>query len=70
MMRPWPRWAVFLLGAYVGAGLVTFGFQSYIRLGQCSGYASCAVSLAKGAVWSMFWPASWPVYAAGIRRTP
>jgi hypothetical protein len=63
-----PRWAIFVVGMYVGAALVTFGFQTYVRLGACSGYGACAVSLAKGAVWLAIWPASWPVYAAGLKR--
>ena len=25
--KPLPRWAIFLLGVYLGAGVVTFGFQ-------------------------------------------
>jgi hypothetical protein len=65
-----PRWAIFVIGMYAGAALVTFGFQTYIRLDHCSGYSACAVSLAKGAVWSMIWPASWPVYTAGLQRRP
>jgi hypothetical protein len=69
-MRPMPRWAVFVAGMYAGAALVTFGFQTYVRLDACSGYGACAVSLAKGAVWSTIWPASWPVYAAGLQRRP
>jgi hypothetical protein len=46
-MRPVPGWAVFVAGMYVGAAVVTFGFQTYIRLDHCSGYRACAVSLAK-----------------------
>ena len=60
------RWVVFLVGIYVGAGLVTFGFQTYVRLPQCAGAGACAVSIVKGAVWSAIWPASWPVYVAGL----
>jgi hypothetical protein len=67
-MRPWPRWAIFVLGAYVGAALVTFGFQTYVRSDECSGYGPCAISLAKGVVWSAIWPASWSVYIAGMKR--
>jgi len=63
-----PRWAIFLVGVYVGAGLLTLGFQTYVRSGVCSGYSACAVSFAKGAVWSAIWPASWPVYVAGLNR--
>ena len=63
-----PRWAIFVVGMYVGAALLTLGFQTWLRLNQCSGLQPCAVSLAKGAVWSTIWPGSWPVYAAGIRH--
>ena len=61
------RWIVFLIGVYVGAALVTLGFQSYVRLQRCAGTRACTVSLAKGAVWSTIWPASWPVYVSGLR---
>jgi hypothetical protein len=60
-----PRWVIFVVGMYVGAALVTLGFQTLVRLEQCSGVGPCATSLAKGIVWSAIWPASWPVYAAG-----
>jgi hypothetical protein len=60
-----PRWVIFVVGMYTGAGLVTLGFQTWVRLEQCSGIAPCAVSLVKGAAWSAIWPASWPVYVAG-----
>jgi hypothetical protein len=60
-----PRWVIFVVGMYAVAALVTLGFQTWVRLEQCSGIAPCTVSLAKGAVWSAIWPASWPVYAAG-----
>jgi hypothetical protein len=63
-----PHWAVFLLGMYAGAALVTLGFQTYVRLDQCSGSTDCTISLAKGAVWSTIWPASWIVYVAGSKR--
>jgi hypothetical protein len=75
-MRSMPRWAVFVVGMYAGAAVVTLGFQTYVRLDHClrreamftSGYAGCAVSLAKGAVWSTIWPTSWLVYTAGLQR--
>jgi hypothetical protein len=62
------RWLIFALGVYVGAALVTFGFQTYVRLPHCAGVAGCAVSVAKGAVWSAIWPASWPVYVSGLQN--
>jgi hypothetical protein len=61
------RWMIFVIGMYVGAGLVTLAFQTSIRLQQCSGTAPCAVRLAKGVVWSAVWPASWTVYVAGLK---
>jgi hypothetical protein len=50
-MRSMPRWAVFVVGMYAGAAVVTLGFQTYVRLDHClrreamftSGYAGCAV---------------------------
>jgi hypothetical protein len=69
-MKSIPRWAMFLLGIYAGAALLTLGFQIYVRLYQCSGYSACAISIAKGAAWSVIWPASWPVYATGFIRHP
>jgi hypothetical protein len=59
---------MFLLGVYLGAGVVTFGFQTSVRLQLCAGVGPCAISLGKGAVWSAIWPAYWPVYFAGYRR--
>ena len=58
-------WAIFAAGIYTGVALTTFGFQSYVRSHQCSGYRACAVSLTKGAVWSAIWAVLWPVYLAG-----
>jgi hypothetical protein len=60
-VRSIPRWAIFIMGMYAGAALLTLGFQTYVRLEQCSGYTACTASAAKGVVWS----AIWPVYAAG-----
>jgi hypothetical protein len=69
-LRSIPRWAIFVVGMYAGAALLTLGFQTYVRLEQCSGYTACTASVAKGVVWSAIWPASWPVYAAGFIRHP
>jgi hypothetical protein len=54
------------IAAYVAIGVLTFLFQTWVRLDQCANVAGCAVSLAKGAAWSIIWPASWVVYAAGF----
>jgi hypothetical protein len=67
-LRAMPPWAIFLLGMYAGAALVTLGFQTYVRSIECSGSADCGISLLKGAVWSTIWPVSWMVYVAGIKR--
>jgi hypothetical protein len=61
-----PDWAIFVIGMHAGAAMVTLGFQTYVRLDQCSGFGACTVNLAKGVVWSTIWPASWPVYVAGL----
>jgi hypothetical protein len=60
-MKLLPRWTIFFIGVYVGAGLLTFGFNTWLRLEKCFGIAECGVSLAKGAAWSPIWPAYWPV---------
>jgi hypothetical protein len=65
-----PRWAIFVLAVYAVAALLTLGFQTYIRLDQCSGFRACTISIAKGVVWSTVWPAYWPVYAAGFIGHP
>jgi hypothetical protein len=54
------------IAAYAVVGVLTFVFQTWVRLDQCVGAADCAISLVKGAVWSTIWPASWVVYAAGF----
>jgi hypothetical protein len=61
-----PRWAIFVVGIYSGAVLLTLGFQTWVRLDECFEIVWCAVSLSKGAVWSTIWPIYWPVYAAGF----
>jgi hypothetical protein len=50
-----------LIGYGVIAGL-TLLFQIYVRYPACTGIDDCGVSFAKGAVWSVIWPASWYVY--------
>jgi hypothetical protein len=69
-MRSIPRWAIYVLAVYATAALLTFGFQTYIRLDQCSGFRACTISIAKGVVWSTVWPAYWPVYVAGFINHP
>ena len=64
----WPklRSAIFALGMYAGAALLTLGIVTYDRSHRCSGFRTCAVSLAKGVVWSAIWPIFWPVYVRGL----
>lgn len=69
-MKSLPRLAIFLIGMYTGLGLLTLGFQTYVRLEQCSGARACAASIAKAVVWSAVWPAYWPVYGAGFFGQP
>jgi hypothetical protein len=65
-----PRWAIFVLAVYAAGVLLTLGFQTYIRLGQCAGFRVCTISISKSVVWSTVWPAYWPVYAAGFINHP
>jgi hypothetical protein len=55
-----------VLGIYVVLGVLTFLFQTAVRLPRCAGPAACTVSVAKGAAWSAIWPASWVVYGRGL----
>jgi hypothetical protein len=48
-----------LVALYTILGLQAFVFQTFIRLQMCAGIGACAVSLAKGAVWSVIWPIYW-----------
>jgi len=66
-LRSISRTTAFLLGLYVGVGIATFAFQTWVRSFECAGTTACAISFAKGAVWSGIWPASWVVYTAGMK---
>ena len=57
-----------LVSAYVGIAVLTFLYQIWIRVGQCEGLANCALSFAKGAIWSVIWPAYWVMYLIGQLR--
>ena len=48
-----------VLGVYAVVGLMTFLFQTFIRLEHCAGLGPCAMSVMKGVVWSAMWPAWW-----------
>jgi hypothetical protein len=48
-----------VLFLYATVAIQTLLFQAFIRLYQCTGFGPCAVSLAKGVVWSVVWPAYW-----------
>src|ERR1039458_191110 len=54
-----------ILGLYVGIACLMLVFQAYIRVSQCAGTATCALSIGKRAIWSAAWPASWAGYAYG-----
>jgi hypothetical protein len=60
--KAWPTWAKILLGAYLAGALFTLVFQTHVRSQECVDAEQCAVSFAKGAVWSAFWPVIWPIY--------
>jgi len=66
LVRPGKRIASAVLGAYIVLGVFTLCFQVDVRSQECTGTANCAVSMAKGAAWSVVWPASWVVYVAGM----
>jgi hypothetical protein len=51
-----------LIGLYLGAACLTLIFQTYIRSSHCTSVSICGFSLAKGAAWSVIWPAFWAVY--------
>ena len=50
---------------YAALAVLTLIFQIYVRYPVCSVAGNCAVSYAKGAVWSAVWPASWVAYLQG-----
>ncbi len=54
------------INAYIALALCTLVFQTWVRSDQCNGMAQCGQSYAKGAAWSVVWPASWAVYLAGM----
>jgi hypothetical protein len=53
-----------LLWPYVALGCLTFIFQIWWRSGYCGD--NCALSFAKGAVWSIVWPLYWVVFLGGF----
>jgi hypothetical protein len=55
-----------LLWAYGAVACLTLIFQIWVRSGQCAGAAACAISFAKGVIWSTIWPLSWAVYLGGM----
>jgi hypothetical protein len=52
-----------LLWGYVVVAILTLAFQIWVRLPVCGD--ACGISVAKGIVWAIIWPASWVVYLAG-----
>jgi hypothetical protein len=55
-----------LMDLYFAVALLTFLFQLWVRSYQCSGVQECDLSFAKAFAWSVIWPVSWAVYAAGL----
>ena len=55
-----------LLAIYFAIAVLTLIFQIYVRIPQCEGPSSCAISFGKGVVWSVIWPAGWLVYLRGM----
>ena len=55
-----------LMDLYFAVALLTFLFQLWVRSYQCSGFQECGLSFAKAFAWSVIWPVSWAVYAAGL----
>jgi hypothetical protein len=50
------KWAVIVVGLWVGGALVMFTAQYLKRTDRCSGTSPCAIALAKGVFRSAFWP--------------
>jgi hypothetical protein len=55
-----------ILAIYIALAVLTSIFEIYVRLPQCAGVAACTISLGKGVVWSIVWPAGWVVYLKGM----
>ena len=55
-----------ILIIYVLCAFLTLAFQIYVRYNLCSRINGCALSFAKGVVWSAIWPVSWFVYLKGM----
>jgi hypothetical protein len=56
----------FCLTAYGIAAVLTVVFETFIRLRACADTGGCTISLVKGFVWSIVWPAGWIVYLKGM----
>jgi hypothetical protein len=48
-----------LFRTYAILAALTFLFQIFVRIPQCASTGGCAISLGKGLLWSIVWPAGW-----------
>lgn len=48
-----------IVGLYVLVGILTFAYQTVVRIPSCTGSTQCSFSIAKGTVRSVAWPVSW-----------
>ena len=63
-LEPIPRWLL-IIYIYSAVALYTLVFQTYVRFDQCTGLTACALTFAKGAIWSTIWPVIWVIYLRG-----
>ena len=54
-----------ILRVYAVIAALTLIFQIIVRVQQCAHTGGCAISVAKGFVWSVVWPAAWVAYLKG-----
>jgi hypothetical protein len=46
--------------------VLTFPFQIVVRIPQCAHAGGCTVTIGKGLLWSIVWPAGWAVDLKGM----
>ena len=63
--KPVTQRATMLFRAYAIVAVLTFIFQMFVRIPQCADTGGCAISVGKGLLWSIAWPAGWAVYLKG-----
>lgn len=54
-----------LFRTYAILAALTFLFQIVVRIPQCAHAGGCTVSIGKGLLWSIVWPAGWAAYVKG-----